>query len=117
MAKRDVDKYYRQITEQYQEAMQDLSDMENSHDVMYPPETIENIRIMADSIKTTYDILSWVMYLMNKPAKKSKAYEYAKTTKTTRGNMNPDKKPEVVVSTNKETLNLITEAKYCGRNS
>lgn len=117
MAKRDVDKYYRQITEQYQEAMQDLSDIENSHDVMYPPETIENIKVMADSIKTTYDILSWVMYLMNKPTKKSKAYKYAKTTKKMRFSMNHDKKPEVVVSANRETLNLITEEKESGRNS
>ena len=117
MAKKDVEKYFRQVTQQNMEAQQDLSDMENSHDTLYPEEVAENIRVMAKSINETYQLLSWVMYLLNKPTKKSGLRAYEKHTQKMRNALDHNKTQVAVVKSNKEKLKLITEAKKHGRDS
>lgn len=116
MAKKDVDKYYASICAQWKEAKDDVVEMENSKDTLYPDNVRENILRDYESVNLTYQLLSWVMHLFNMPTNKKKLRAYKKNTKKLIAHLDPTKKMDCVLENNKNTLKHIKEEIGCGRN-
>lgn len=80
--KRDFDEYYNKICEQYfqlQEVLKDISnDISNN---IVDPNRIEQVKQTILPVENSYRTLSYIKYLLDKPARKSKLKRYNKKSK------------------------------------
>ena len=77
MSKKDVDKYYNTITEQYHEMLQDIKDFEKEAlDGLVEPERVERLKEQIEPIKQNWERWTYMMFLLNQPQRKSKRKAY-----------------------------------------
>ena len=82
MAKRDFEEYYNKIASQLFELDKVFKDMEQEVNAgMVEPERIEQLKITIEPIRTSYHTLSYIKYLLDKPARKSKHGRYNNSKK------------------------------------
>ena len=82
MSKKDVDVYYKEMCAQYSEMMSDLKDIEKEvSENICPPEQLERMKKILQPIKTNYERISYIMYLLNMPEKNHKKKKYEKQNK------------------------------------
>lgn len=82
MAKKDVDLYYQQVLDQYLEMRDNIKELEEySLTHMVEPERIDKMKQIIEPIKNNYNTLSYIMFLLNQPAKKKKIPKYKKQSK------------------------------------
>lgn len=82
MAVKHVREYYNKVCEQYHEMIENLHELEEyatTHIVN--PEAIDNLKATIAPIKTNYQTLSWIIFLLNKPNKKEKAKKWERANK------------------------------------
>ena len=77
MARRDFDDYYNKISSQLFELDKVFKDLSAEADAgMVEPERIEQLKVTIEPIRTSYQMLSYVKYLLDKPTRKSKQHRY-----------------------------------------
>ena len=79
MSRKDFDKYLSQITQQYlslNNALKELS--EEVDENMATPEKIEQLKLTIQPVKTSFDTLNYIRYLLDKPTRKTKIPRYNK---------------------------------------
>lgn len=82
MAKKDFDRYYKEVENQYLEMIDNLKDFqEAAMNKLIEPERLQEIEANIVPIKQNYQRLNYVMYLLNKPTKKQKQAKYNKVNK------------------------------------
>ena len=82
MAKKDFDKYYAQVSSQLyslQDAFDELS--EEVSNGMVEPERIEQMKLTIQPIKDSFQTLSYIKYLLDKPSRKEKGPAYTRRNK------------------------------------
>ena len=99
MARKDFDKYYLSICNQYaqlQEVLEDLSKEVSSG--MIEPERIEQLKKTILPVENNYRTLSYIKYLLDMPKKKSKISRYnganSKLLKNSKGRTQQDLEKE-----------------------
>lgn len=100
MSKRHFDVYYNKIVKQYEElshALEELSQEVN--DNLTSPEVVENMKTTMKPIAESYQVLSYIKYLLDKPNKQKK--RYSKATKT-----------DKLVARNNVILNKLSRKEY-----
>ena len=104
LAKKHFDEYYNIISQQLFDLQTVFDDLQQEvNQGMVPPERLENVQRTIQPIKDTYQCLSYVKYLLNKPTRKSKQPTYARQNKkllATSGDKSGDK----VITQNKELI-------------
>lgn len=79
MSKKDVEKYYNQITADYTEMIENLKEMEElAAQKIVNPDKIEELKAAVEPLKNNYMTISWIMFLLNQPNKKEKIARYKK---------------------------------------
>lgn len=82
MARKDFDAYYLQLYKQYNELKNNLAEMSQEvNEGMMPPERMEQLKATIQPVKNSFEMLSYVKYLLDKPTRKSKHEGYAKRNK------------------------------------
>ena len=82
MARKDFDEYYNKISSQLFELDKVFKELAAEADAgMVEPERLEQVKITIEPIKTSYHTLSYIKYLLDKPARKSKHERYDKQNK------------------------------------
>lgn len=82
MSVKHVKDYYDQVTANYLELRSDLEDMEKLAETnQMSPEQVEQMKLIIAPVKQNYETLSYFMYLLNQPNKKSKQPTYKKQNK------------------------------------
>ncbi len=82
MSVKHVKDYYSQVTASYFEMKSDLEDMEKMAETsQISPEQVEQMKLIIAPVKQNYETLSYFMYLLNQPNKKSKQPTYKKQNK------------------------------------
>lgn len=77
MARRDFDDYYNKISSQLFELDKVFKDLSAEADAgMVEPERIEQLKVTIEPIRTSYQTLSYIKYLLDKPANKRKHARY-----------------------------------------
>jgi hypothetical protein len=77
LAKRDFDEYYNKISSQLFELDKVFKDMEHEVDTgMVEPERIEQLKLTIEPIRVSYHTLSYIKYLLDKPARRGKQGRY-----------------------------------------
>lgn len=82
MSVKHVKDYYDQVTANYLELRSDLEDMEKLAETnQMSPEQVEQMKLIIAPVKQNYETLSYFMYLLNQPNKKSKQPTHKKQNK------------------------------------
>lgn len=77
MARKHFDDYYNKVYKQYVELQAVLADMSAEVDAgMLPPERVEQIKQTILPVKNSFESLSYIKYLLDKPTRKSKHTQY-----------------------------------------
>ena len=67
MAVKDVKKYYEEVENQYMEMRDELREFEKlAEENMFEPERIDAIKESIQPLMRNYEVLSYVMYLLNR---------------------------------------------------
>lgn len=79
MSVKHVKEYYNQVCDQYHEFLEELKDFgELCNDGMVAPEVVEQAQRMIEPLKDNWMKMNYIMWLLNKPNKKSKQDRYKK---------------------------------------
>lgn len=82
MAKKDVDKYFNQICQDYRELLDTLKDMEEEVSKgLLDPDKLVQMKEYIEPIKINWQRISYIMFLLNKPVKKKKEERYINQNK------------------------------------
>ena len=82
LSKKDVEKYFDTLNAQYHEFTEELTDFEElCRQKIVAPEVVENAKKQFLVVKDNWERLNYVMYLLNKPVKKSKHDTYNRQNK------------------------------------
>ena len=82
MSVRDVQEYYDKVSNDYHELILTLKDMEEEYkNNLVSPERLKSLEKQIEPIKTNFRTISYIIYLLNKPTKKSKHERYKKQNK------------------------------------
>lgn len=77
MAKRDFDVYYNKIFKQYNDLQITLEDMsKQAAEGMIEPERLEALKATVAPVVTSFQTLSYIKYLLDKPKRKTKIKRY-----------------------------------------
>lgn len=77
MARKDVLAYYKQVENQYMEMLADAKDYDKCHDNgELSDEKYNELMSLMETVKTNYERIAWIVFLLNAPGKKSKKARY-----------------------------------------
>ena len=105
MSKKDFDEYYSQVCEQYEELNGQIKEFEKVvQDGLVEPERLENMKKVFQPIMESYQMISWVAYLLNKPNRKEKHKNYSDMLMKKEKSLDKKYSKEGIISTNKDAL-------------
>ena len=82
MARRDFDAYYNKIASQLFELDRVFKELAAEADAgMVEPERLEQVKKTIEPIKNSYQTLSYIKYLLDMPARKTKRSRFARQNK------------------------------------
>ena len=108
LAIRDVREYYDQVCEQYVQMQHELADFQKEvEEGIVEPERLDTIKQVIEPIKNNYMTLSWIMYLLNKPQRKSKDKAYRRQTKKLTSTLDKSFNKSAILRKNEEVLDKL----------
>lgn len=108
MAKKHVDEYYNKITSQYHEMLQDIEDFEKEcAQGLVEPERIERLKEQIAPIKQNWERWTFMMFLLNQPARKEKVARYKKQNKKLISKLEKKNTVNAVIHENEEAIRMI----------
>ena len=82
MAKRHVIDYYNKVADQFSQLLLELKSFEEeANKGLFPPERLDEIKKIIQPLKSNYETLSYIIFLLNMPNRKSKESKYRKQIK------------------------------------
>ena len=112
MAVKHIKQYYDSLCKQKQSLEQALSEVSSGLEIkMYSPEQFENLNKMIQPVLTTHQIMAYVMYLLNMPARPAKKSNYEKRTKKLIKNVDTKYSPENIIKENEEIIEKVKSEK------
>jgi hypothetical protein len=106
MSVKHVKDYYEQVAQQYQDMLTEIKDFEDlAMNEMFDPERLEQIKESIQPMLRNYETLSYIMYLLNKPNRDSKASKYEKQYAKKISALHPSTTKDGVIATNNSVLN------------
>lgn len=82
MSKKDFDREYIQIENQYLEMLENLKDMEKElADGLVNPDLLAQMKEIIKPLRTNYEMWNYIKFLLNKPTKKKKEEKYKNQNK------------------------------------
>ena len=82
MAKKDFDRYFQGVCNQYHELNEELKELEETcAKTVVNPTIIENMKAMIEPLKNNYMTLSYIKFLLDMPNKKTKQKVYKNQAK------------------------------------
>ncbi len=111
MSRKHVIEYYKSVESQYFDLLNDAEDMQQAvKDKILSESQLEEFTKLIDKVKTNYTRLSYIMYLLDLPNKKSKENRNSKQYKKTKQLFNGlNATSEDIIEENKGTLNQFKE--------
>lgn len=105
MSKRDVEKYYETICNQYHDLLNELRDFEEEATKgLIEPERLDTIKESLKPLVANYERVSYIMFLLNQPNKKEKKKKYIKQISKKLSQLDKNNSIESTIEENKEVL-------------
>lgn len=110
MSVKAVKKYYEEVSQQYHEMLENIQEVEKeAMEGMVEPERIERLQAQIAPIKQNYERVSYIMFLLNQPQRKSKQPAYRIRNKKFLKQFDSKNSLEAVIEENNEALKSIGE--------
>lgn len=110
MSVKAVKKYYEAVSQQYHEMLENIQEVEKeAMEGMVEPERIERLQAQIAPIKQNYERVSYIMFLLNQPQRKSKQPAYRIRNKKFLKQFDSKNSLEAVIEENNEALKSIGE--------
>lgn len=110
MSVKHVNRYYKQICEQYQEMINDIKDVEKEAERgLIEPERVERLKEQVAPIKHNYERWTYMMYLLHQPNRKEKIKNYQRQNKKLLEKLSKNNSLDAVLEENKEAMKHIGE--------
>lgn len=110
MSVKAVKQYYKEISEQYKEMLENIQDLEQeAAQGMVEPERIERLKDQIAPIKQNYERWSYMIYLLNQPQRKEKQPRYKERNKRLLASLSKQNSLDAVRAENAEALKHIGE--------
>lgn len=107
MSVKHFKKYYNEVCNQYMEMIDDLKEFEQmASNNIIEPERLESIKQEMIPLKSNYQTLSYISYLLNLPNKKDKQKKYERVNKHLL-KISKGKQEKDIINENNKTLNNI----------
>ena len=111
MSVRDIKIYYDEISDQYHEMMDNLRYLEEElKKNVVEPERVDQLKKIIIPLKDNYERWSYMMFLLNKPNKKSKQKRYEQQNKSKLAGLAKDNSVEKTIEQNTTVINNIKNA-------
>lgn len=110
MSRKDVEDYYNQITADYTEMLDNLKEMEDlAAQKIVNPDKIDELKAAVEPLKNNYMTISWIMFLLNQPAKKEKVAGYKKSLERKMSKIDPEKSHDLesIRKENRAVINAV----------
>lgn len=115
MSKKDFDIYYNQVCEQYMELKEQIKDFEKVvQEGMVEPERLENMKKVFQPVMQSYEMISWVAYLLNQPVKKEKHKNYSDMMMKKIDKLDKKYSKEGIITTNQKALDKLSDVIHNG---
>lgn len=112
MAVKHVKEYYNQVSNQYQEMLNCLKEMEKEYNEnLVSPEQYKQMQRTIEPLKNNYMTLSWIMYLLNQPTKKEKIEKYNNQNKKKIEKLDKTKSKTCIINQNNSILDKLKSNK------
>ena len=109
MSVKDVKEYYLELEKQKAEMEQNLKDFaELAEQNLFPPERLQQIKDSFAPIMRNYEMLSYVMYLLNRPTRKEKYAPYERRNRKVLKSIPKSATKEEVLAQNQKTLSEVS---------
>ena len=117
MSVKHVKKYYDEVAQQYMDMRNELNDFaELSKNNLFPPEKLESIKQSIQPLLRNYEVLSYIMFLLNMPNKKEKSKKYEKANKKLLKSLQEQNKKNGILQENKNIVDeLHTQNSLCSK--
>lgn len=110
MSVKAVRKYYDQICEQYCDMLENIRDFElEAQKGLIEPERVERLKEQIAPIKQNYERWSYMMFLLNQPARKSKHRRYADQNRKLLRSLDKANSIEATIAENEAAMKHIGE--------
>lgn len=110
MSVKAVEKYYKQICDQYNEMIENIHDLEDECSKgLVEPERVERLKEQVSPIKQNYERWTYMMYLLHEPQRKSKHMKYKKQCKNKLACLSVENCLEAVIEENYEAIKHVGE--------
>lgn len=111
MSVKHVIRYYKQVSQQYFDLIDELKDLEKeANENLVSPEQVEQMKQMVEPIKTNYMTLSWIMHLLKQPNKKSKIANYKRKTKQFTESLDVNRSKDGILKENQDILATVKDS-------
>lgn len=108
MAVKDIKIYYDEVCDQYHELINELHDFEKEAEQGFiEPERLEQIQKSIQPIINNYQMLSYIIFLLNKPARKEKYKKYEKQNRKLLEQIAAENTKQGVLNQNKNVLDTV----------
>lgn len=105
MAVKDVVKYYKEVSKQYFDMIDELKDLEKeASQNLVTPEQVDQMKTMIEPLRGNYMTLAWVMHLLKQPTKKKKKYLYNKKRRMFTETLDKARSKEAVIDEGKQVI-------------
>lgn len=110
MSLKHVNRYYKQICEQYTEMINDIKDVEKEAERgLIEPERIERLKDQVAPIKQNYERWTYMMFLLHQPNRKEKIKKYQRQNAKLISKLSKANSLEAVIDENIEARKHIGE--------
>lgn len=105
MSVKDVKIYYDQITAQYKEMVQDLTDLaQEAQEGLVEPERVDRLQQIVAPLKENYERWSYMMFLLHQPTRKEKKKKFEQQNKKLLSSLSAENSIRAVIEENNITL-------------
>lgn len=105
MAIKDIKEYYQKVCNDYSSMLETLTDMEEAfNNNLVSEEQLNQVKKIIEPLKNNYMTLSWVIFLLNKPARKEKFNTYDRQMTKFKKNLDEYRNPFNVLKEDEEVL-------------
>ena len=112
MAVRHIKEYYGKVAQQYLDLLDELKDFEKlANEGMFEPEKLDQIKENIKPLMTNYQTLSYIMFLLNMPNRKSKEKSYKNANKRKTSQIPNECTQEGVIQQNKDAIDSLNNLK------
>lgn len=105
MSKKDFDEYYNELCSQREQLILELDELQKiAAERAIEPERLENMKKAFQPVLDTYQMISWVAFLLNKPTRTQKQKNYNKAMKNKISKLDPNFSKESLIKRNDRIL-------------